>query len=111
MAPPHARADDVAKNDIAPLLDADGHAVLPALLTPAECRELAASYDDDARFRSRVVMARHGFGRGEYRYFDYPLPPLVQALRTSLYPPLAAIANRWQAALRRESRFPETHDA
>ena len=98
-------------DDIAPLLDADGHAVLPALLTPAECRELAASYDDDARFRSRVVMARHGFGRGEYRYFDYPLPPLVHALRTTLYPPLAGIANRWQEALRRESRFPETHEA
>ena len=109
-----ALADRIAALDtpaLARALDADGHAVLPALLMPAECRELALGYDDDARFRSRVVMARHGFGRGEYRYFDYPLPPLVHALRTLLYPPLAAIANRWHEALRIESRFPPAHAA
>ena len=107
-------ADRIAALDTHALardLDAEGHAILPALLAPAECDALAAAYDDDAHFRSRVVMARHGFGRGEYRYFDYPLPPVVHALRTSLYPPLAAIANRWHEQLREPSRFPPTHAA
>ena len=73
-------------------LDERGHAVLPQVLDPAECCELAALYDDRAAFRSRVVMARHNFGRGEYQYLCYPLPPLVAALRATLYPPLAPIA-------------------
>src|ERR1700754_3052192 len=80
---------------IAADLDDHGCAITGALLSHAECRALAASYPSDALFRSRVIMARHGFGRGEYKYFAYPLPPDVAALRTALYPPLAAIANRW----------------
>jgi len=92
---------------IAAELDAHGCALTGALLTPAECRALAASYRSDARFRSRVIMARHGFGRGEYKYFADPLPPTVAALREAFYPPLAAIANRWNAALGIERRFPD----
>jgi hypothetical protein len=87
-------------------LDAHGCAVVPALMSDTACSALATAYDDEALFRSRVVMSRHGFGRGEYKYFDYPLPGVVADLRTSLYPPLAAIANRWQEALGSEARFP-----
>jgi hypothetical protein len=90
-------------------LDAEGHAVLPSLLDETECASVAAMYGDDALFRNRVVMERHNYGRGEYRYFAYPLPPLVAALRESLYEPLAVIANRWQEAMRIESRFPASH--
>jgi hypothetical protein len=90
-------------------LDAEGAAVIP-LLRPSDCAALVAQYDDAGSFRSRVVMARHGYGRGEYQYFAYPLPPLVASLRATLYPPLAAIANRWQAALGIADRFPPTHD-
>ena len=96
---------------IAADLDADGCAVTGAVLTPAECRALAASYPSDALFRSRVIMARHGFGRGEYKYFADPLPPDVAALRQALYPPLAAIANRWNATLDVARRFPDAHAA
>ncbi|WP_423606324.1 2OG-Fe(II) oxygenase [Sphingomonas sp. MS122] len=91
-------------------LDQEGWAVLPGLLSPSACAGLAAAYDEDAPFRSTVTMARHGFGRGEYRYFAYPLPPLVSALRTALYPHLAAIANRWHARLGLDRRFPAMHD-
>lgn len=91
-------------------LDAQGWALTSPLLTPAECAEVAALYGDDARFRSRVVMARHGYGHGEYRYFAYPLPDRVQALRESLYPPLATIANRWAERLGEARRFPATLD-
>ena len=92
-------------------LDACGAAVLGGLLDPADCAALIALYDDPARFRSRVVMARHGFGRGEYQYFAAPLPPLVAGLRAALYPKLAAIANRWAAALGETGRFPDDHAA
>ncbi len=92
-------------------LDAAGFSVLPALLSVDECAALRDSYEAPARFRSRVVMARHGFGRGEYQYFSYPLPPLLQALRSALYPPLAAIANRWSEQLRRDTRYPPEHAA
>ncbi|MDQ8000151.1 MAG: 2OG-Fe(II) oxygenase [Pseudomonadota bacterium] len=91
-------------------LDAEGAAVLPGLLTPSECEAAAALYDQPARFRSRVVMARHGFGRGEYQYFAYPLPPAVAALRSAFYPHLVPIANRWQAAMGLPARFPPAHD-
>jgi hypothetical protein len=96
---------------IAGELDSQGNAVVPRLLTAANCRALSGLYEDDARFRSRVIMARHGYGRGEYRYFAYPLPPLIEQLRGALYPPLAEIANRWNAALNNDVRYPDTHDA
>ncbi|HEY1706985.1 MAG TPA: 2OG-Fe(II) oxygenase [Rhizomicrobium sp.] len=95
---------------IADDLDAYGCAIAPKLLTAVECKNLATLYDDASRFRSRVIMARHGYGRGEYRYFAYPLPPRVAALRASLYPPLAEIANRWNAAMKIGVRFPVAHD-
>ena len=91
-------------------LDRHGCAVLPNVLTPDECRTLAGSYDDYALFRSRVVMSRHGFGRGEYKYFACPLPPVVAELRSALYPRLAAIANDWQAALNLDTRYPAGHE-
>lgn len=81
------------------------------LLDPATCRSLAALYEDETRFRSRVVMQRHSFGRGEYKYLSYPLPEPVARLRAALYPSLAAIANEWRSALREASRFPATLDA
>ena len=96
---------------IATALDTQGYATLPAALTPMECRALAAVYTDDAAFRSRVVMARHGFGRGEYKYLKYPLPKPVEELRQAAYPPLASIANQWRAALGEEGRFPAALDA
>jgi hypothetical protein len=89
-------------------LDACGFAILSALLPAPECDELIAGYGDDAKYRSCVVMARHGFGRGEYKYFTYPLPPLVAFLREALYSPLASIANRWSGALGVEATFPPT---
>lgn len=92
-------------------LDADGCAVVPGLLSVAACRALAARYDDAAQFRSRVVMQRHGYGRGQYQYFAYPLPEPVAALRRALYPPLAAIANRWYETMGLAPRFPADHDA
>lgn len=88
----------------------DGFAVLPALLTPEQCHTLASYYVEAERFRSRIVMERYAFGRGEYQYFRYPLPDLVERLRQSLYPHLAPIANRWHAAMRIDERFPATHD-
>jgi hypothetical protein len=90
-------------------LDARGNATIERLITPAECAALAALYPDDGVFRSRVVMARHGYGRGEYQYFRYPLPGIVAGLRSALYPPLAPIANRWHAAMRSRVRFPDEH--
>ncbi|MEO8844815.1 MAG: 2OG-Fe(II) oxygenase [Kofleriaceae bacterium] len=94
---------------IAAQLDQTGSATLPALLSHAQCDQVAAMYDDAEAFRSTVVMARHNFGRGEYRYFAYPLPAPVQALRDALYPPLAAIANTWHERLGLEVRFPTDH--
>ena len=85
--------------------------LLPALLDSRQCDDLAALYQPAVGFRSHVVMQRHGFGRGEYRYFSYPLPPLVQDLRTTLYRHLAHIANRWHARMGRETRFPDEHPA
>jgi uncharacterized protein len=90
-------------------LDSQGSAVVDKLITADECGALAALYPMDDVFRSRVVMARHGFGRGEYKYFNYPLPPLISKLRTELYPRLATIANRWNAAMNANQRFPSKH--
>jgi hypothetical protein len=87
-------------------LDVHGCAPIDALLTPAECDAVAALYASDAPFRSRVVMAQHGFGRGEYKYFDYPLPRLVAGLRAALYPRLAKVANRWNESLGDPARYP-----
>jgi uncharacterized protein len=90
-------------------VDDQGAAVIERLLTPAECRSLAALYPCDDGFRSRVVMSRHGFGRGEYRYFRYPLPELIEGLRESLYPHLVPVANRWHEAMGLDVRFPHRH--
>jgi hypothetical protein len=90
-------------------LDVDGWAVLPGLLDKWECNELASLYGPGDTFRSHVQMARHGFGRGEYRYFAYPLPRLVQEIRTSLYSYLAPIANRWNERMGIDVRFPADH--
>jgi hypothetical protein len=110
QAPIAERVDALDWNDLANQLDTKGHAVTPQLLTGTECDELAALFDE-GQFRSTIDMARHRFGDGRYRYFDHPLPPAVQDLRTSLYPRLAPIANRWAGLLRGENpTFPETHD-
>lgn len=90
-------------------LDARGWAVRPALLSAADCAAAAALWEAPGRFRSQVIMARHGYGRGEYRYFADPLPPLVAALRASLYAELAPLANGWHARLGHPGRFPATH--
>jgi hypothetical protein len=90
-------------------LDGHGFTTFEKLLSAGECEAIARLYDDEPRFRSRVVMARHGFGRGEYRYFAYPLPDLVAELRSALYAGLAPIANRWSEALGSATRFPERH--
>lgn len=89
------------------MLDANGNAVLPNLLTARQCDELAALYPQEEGYRTRVVMARHGFGRGEYKYFAYPLPPLLNYLRHALYPHLAPIANRWNQQLGLDVQFPD----
>jgi len=93
-------------------LDDRGNAVLEHILTPVECRDLSDLYrkDMDDVFRSEVVMARHGFGRGKYRYFDYPLPDIVSELRTELYPKLAPIANRWNQTMNIDIHYPVKHD-
>jgi hypothetical protein len=91
-------------------LDAQGCAVLKHLLTPDECRAIAALYPDDANFRSRVVMGSHGFGRGEYKYFTYPLPELIASLRPVLYARLQGIANRWNEAMGIDIRYPDRHE-
>ncbi|MDT9600753.1 2OG-Fe(II) oxygenase [Sphingosinicella rhizophila] len=92
-------------------LDAWGWAILPGLLTHKACDAAAASYDREQGFRSRVIMARHNYGKGEYRYFAYPLPPLVANLRTSLYSRLVPLANAWHERLGLDVRFPENHRA
>lgn len=105
----HARVAALDWSGIAGALDAHGCAVTGPLLTAAECTALSARYDEDALFRSRIVMARHGFGRGEYKYFAYPLPDEIAALRAALYPPLATIANRWNAAMGVAVQYPDEH--
>jgi hypothetical protein len=112
-SPPPAALEDRLRSTgwdrISGALDAQGFATIEGLLTPAECRDLVALYPGGG-FRSRVVMARHGFGSGEYKYFDAPLPPLVASLRAGLYPRLVGTANRWSEALASEVRYPAEHD-
>ncbi|HEY1690608.1 MAG TPA: 2OG-Fe(II) oxygenase [Polyangiaceae bacterium] len=103
------RVDRLRWEELAAELDAQGAAVVPGLLAAGECDELRALYEMDGPFRSRVVMARHGYGSGEYRYFGYPLPSLVAELRTALYPHLVPLANAWHATMRLPSTFPDAH--
>jgi hypothetical protein len=104
-----ARVQEYDWAGLADELDEYGNTVLKTLLSPPECAELARMYVDEGRFRSRVVMGRHGFGRGEYRYFAYPLPGLVDTLRSAVYPRLARVANRWNASMGLAVRYPATH--
>ena len=90
-------------------LDEQGSAVIDRLLSPSECQAIAGLYQRNDIFRSRIVMARHGFGRGEYKYFDYPLPALIERLRTTVYPVLVPIANRWNSAMSNPVRYPAKH--
>jgi hypothetical protein len=106
-----SRVDRFDWNEIERDLDGQGCAVLKRLLSADECRALAALYPDDAHFRSRVVMARHGFGRGEYKYFNYPLPDPIAELRPRLYAHLAGVANRWNQIMRIEISYPDNHAA
>lgn len=105
----HERLAAIDWAEVEQALDAQGWAMVAQLLPAATCREIAGWYGDDARFRSRVVMQRHGFGQGEYKYFGHPLPGIVDLLRAQMYRPLAVIANRWQAALGLPARFPLEH--
>ncbi|WP_304177520.1 2OG-Fe(II) oxygenase [Phenylobacterium aquaticum] len=106
-----ARIADVDWPGVETELDARGCALLPGLLTPQDCAAAAALYDHPAGFRSRVVMSRHGFGRGEYQYFAYPLPDLVQTLREATYSRLAPIANRWNQRMGIDIDYPADHAA
>lgn len=96
-------------NALADELDGYGCAVLPNLLSAEECRAISALYPDESHFRSHIVMSRHGFGKGEYRYFNYPLPDLIGGLRTALYPRLAGVANAWNERMGMDQRFPADH--
>jgi hypothetical protein len=114
QAPAETSASGIKTLDWARIGDdlaAHGCAVTGPLLSEQQCAALAALYAQEESFRSRVIMARHGFGRGEYKYFAYPLPELVANLRTALYPPLAAIANRWNELLGVDLRYPSAHAA
>jgi len=104
-----ARVNALDWQQIGKNLDEQGSALLQGVLSARECESLAALYPRESIFRSRVVMARHGFGRGEYKYFSYPLPNLIQGLRTALYRRLAPVANRWNSAMGIEVRYPEDH--
>ena len=105
-----ARLDTIDWPRVLQQLDAQGHAVLPGLLAPVACDHVAALYDREALFRSKVIMARHGFGRGQYQYFDYPLPDPIGALRNALYPHLVPLANRWNESMGIDVRYPERHE-
>jgi hypothetical protein len=103
------RIEDIDWAGVRDSLDTQGSAVVEGLIAPAQADGLIASYAAQDLFRSRVIMGRHNFGRGEYQYFRYPLPGLVERLRTALYPPLALIANRWCEAMRVDVRYPDEH--
>jgi hypothetical protein len=106
-----ARVDAIDWTRASSDLDAQGCAVLKGLLSAEECRALAALYPDDSQFRSRVVMGRHGFGRGEYKYFSYPLPDLIAEMRPALYAQLHGVANRWNEAMGIDIHYPDQHAA
>ena len=110
VPPIENRTNALPWTSLAEKIDDTGFATVGNLLTATECRDLAALYDDTRRFRSRVVMARHGFGRGEYQYFDAPLPDVVGRLRAAMYPHLVPVTNSWADRLRNERRFPPTLD-
>jgi hypothetical protein len=109
LKPTIDRVDGFDWQRIARHLDQQGYAMLEQLLSSEQCRAIAALYSNDNIFRSRVVMERHGFGRGEYKYFDYPLPDLLNELRTAVYPHLVSVANRWNEAMGIDARYPEKH--
>jgi hypothetical protein len=102
-------AEEISWERVYGELDAEGNAVIKDLLTSDECDEVRNLYQNEKIFRSQVVMERHGFGRGEYKYFSYPLPDLIKTLRTSLYPHLVPIANRWNEAMGFDIRYPTAH--
>jgi uncharacterized protein len=103
----NTRVEAIDWASISTHLDNYGWAMLKTLLTADDCESITGLYEDDRRFRSRVVMASHGFGRGEYKYFAYPLPDTVAALRAALYLRLAPIANRWNESMSIDVRFPD----
>src|SRR5215510_6846725 len=106
-------SDRIASLDWAALtkeLNSFGCTIVKSILTRDECRTLAGMYERDEIFRSTIVMARHGFGRGEYKYWSYPLPEIVQQLREELYSPLAAVANRWNQAMKIDVSYPDSHE-
>jgi uncharacterized protein len=106
---PDDRVTQIDWNEVADELSNHGAAVLGKLLTPQECREISSLYPDNSKFRSHIIMARHGFGKGEYKYFSYPLPGLIGGLRTALYPHLAPIANEWNERMGIDLRYPARH--
>lgn len=103
------RMDAVDWDQVHTALDGQGWAIVSGILTESEAAAIAALYQQEQGFRSRVILDRHGFGRGEYKYFSYPLPPLIQALRTSAYPYMVPIAHQWQQRLGKEACFPHDH--
>src|SRR6478736_6829045 len=111
VAPAKARVTAYDWQALAGELDHYGCAVVPKLLSPEECRTIAGLYPDESHFRSHVHMARHGFGKGEYRYFKYPLPELLAGLRTALYPQLARVANEWSRRMGIDELYPGDHAA
>jgi hypothetical protein len=106
-----SRIDSIDWTEATGDLDAQGCAVLKNLLTPDECQAITSLYPDDTHFRSRIVMGCHGFGRGEYKYFSYPLPSLIEQLRPALYAKLSGVANRWNEAMGIDIRYPAAHEA
>jgi uncharacterized protein len=107
--PPVDRVAQIDWNRVSDDLGSQGSALMKKLVSPDECRAISSLYPDDSHFRSRVVMTRHGFGQGEYKYFAYPLPDIIAGLRTALYPRLAPIANRWNESLGNDLRYPAEH--
>lgn len=103
------RVEALDWTDVSAHLDSHGWAMIEKVLTADECRAIAGLYGDDSRFRSHVVMARHGFGRGEYKYFSYPLPDIIADLRTALYTRITPIANRWNESMGTDVSYPDAH--